>query len=407
MSETLKIKKQDDMLLVEYYSYNFPDMGDVIFRGLERNKKYKLKNTFSITLNSIIESDDEECICFKIGDLIDGYYLLDSEIFELEYKFYFHNTFKFEKKHFVAERNISILKKIDNIINEDFIVNSDLSSDECKNGMCCMNAAEYDNLIKNFPKSTELTKYSNFKINQIVSEYFEVKEDYTGVYEEYIRKKNEISKIPIDEDSLLFNKVLSNYEKEKYSLILRRLKYLLENESTLERHWQNEIIDIITLIFPKYMKVFSEYEILRYNDKAKRVDFILLDNNNNIDIIEIKKANGVNILNSTKSRGNYPPTKDLSSALMQVEKYLHYINTDSHNVSEKLKKAVKERENLDVEINVRSPKGIVILGRTKDFNQEQLQDYRLIKNAYKNILDIYSYDELILTLERIINKFSI
>ncbi|RIM60962.1 DUF4263 domain-containing protein, partial [Staphylococcus arlettae] len=207
------------------------------------------------------------------------------------------------------------------------------------------------------------------------------------------------------ESEMLLSDVLSEYEQDKYRLILNRLKYLISNEQTHEKVWQKEIVDILTLIFPKYIDVFSEYEVIRHSDKKKRVDFILLDNNNNVDIIEIKKAHGIKILNSTKSRGNYPPTRDLSSALMQVEKYLHYINTESKNVIKKLQKAIKEREDKDIEINIRSPKGIVILGRTNNFNQEQLQDYRLIKNAYKNIVDIYSYDELIVTLENIIKKF--
>lgn len=47
---------------------------------------------------------------------------------------------------------------------------------------------KYNNLIDNFPKSIELDKYSNFKILQIVSGFFNVKEEFIGNYEEYIRK---------------------------------------------------------------------------------------------------------------------------------------------------------------------------------------------------------------------------
>lgn len=406
MTETLLIEKLDDILIARYYCYNFPNMHETILSVLENNDCYKLKKTFNITLDSILESDDEECISFRIGDLKNNYYLMDSKVFDLEHRFYFHSRFKFKRKHFVAIKNISILNKIDNIIKEDFVVNSDKMYEENSSKTAQINEFEYNNLIKSFPNSYELKKYSDYKISQNISEHFEVKKDYSGIYEEYIRKGNDIKNINIKAENFSLNDVLSKYEKEKYSLILEKLKYLLKNEATLEKHWQEEILDIITLIFPKYTQVFSEYEILRYSDKKKRVDFILLDNNNNIDIIEIKKANRVKILNSTKSRGNYPPTKDLSSALMQVEKYLHYISTESKSVSKKLKKAIKERENLDIELNIRSPKGIVILGRSEHFNDEQLEDYRLIKNAYKNIVDIYSYDELISILENIINKFS-
>lgn len=408
MSETLEIQKNEDVLMVNYYIYNYINFKEELFRALETNGSYRLKKTFNIAFESIVEQEDEECVCFKIGSLQDGFYKLDSEVFELENNFYFDENFKFKNKHFVAWRNISILRKIDAIIDGDFKVISNSNNDENLNlSISTITELEYNNLIDNFPKSTELDKYSNFKIAQIVSEFFNVKEDFIGNYEEYIRKKKrelkEINNISTENKTLLSN-VLSEYEQDKYKLILNRLKYLISNEQTLEGDWQREIVDILTLIFPKYIDVFSEYEVIRHSDKRKRVDFILLDNNN-VDIIEIKKAHGINILNSTKSRGNYPPTKDLSSALMQVEKYLHYINTESHNVIKKLRKAIKERENKDIEINIRSPKGIVILGRTNHFNQEQLQDYRLIKNAYKNIVDIYSYDELIATLENIIKKF--
>ncbi|WP_281197678.1 Shedu immune nuclease family protein [Staphylococcus schleiferi] len=378
-----------------------------MYRVLETEGVYRLKKTFAITLDSIIEHEDEECVCFKIGSLENSFYKLDSKIFDLENDFYFHENFSFHKKHFLAWRNISVIKKIDIIIDEDFKVVSN-SYDDLNVSKSTITELEYNNLINNFPKSTELDKYSNYKISQIISEFFSVKKDNIGIYEEYIRKqKRKLQKFKNTsfENKMLLSDVLSEYEIDKYKLILDRLKYLIKNEQTVEGDWQREIVDILTLIFPKYLDVFSEYEVIRNSDKRKRVDFILIDYNNNIDIIEIKKAHGINILNSTKSRGNYPPTKDLSSALMQVEKFLHYINTESHQVIKKLKKAIKDREGKDIEINIRSPKGIVILGRTNSFDQEQLQDYRLIKNAYKNIVDIYSYDELIIILENIIKKF--
>ncbi|WP_239727610.1 MULTISPECIES: Shedu immune nuclease family protein [unclassified Mammaliicoccus] len=407
MSKTLLFEKTNDMLLAVYYTYDYPEFESILFKQLETNGSYRLKNTFCITYDSIVDCDDEECVCFKIGSLDNGYYKLDSEMFNLENNFYFDESFNFKKDHFIAYRNISILKKIDNIINEDFKVISKKYEKEYDN-LTAISDFEYKELIKNFPKTTELDKYSNYKISQIISEVFNVKDDYIGIYEEFLnRKKRKLKEFDnkSNKNIKMLSDVLSEYEVDKYKLILNRLKYLLKNEQTLELDWQKEIVDILTLIFPKYINVFSEYEVIRDSDKRKRVDFVLLDNNNNIDIIEIKKAHGINILNNTKSRGNYPPSKNLSSALMQVEKYLYYINTESNKVIKKLKKSIKEREDKEVEIFIRSPKGIVILGRTNNFNQQQLEDYRLIKNAYKNVVDIYSYDELILTLENIIDKF--
>ncbi|EQA5960405.1 hypothetical protein ACX43J_000197 [Staphylococcus pseudintermedius] len=55
---------------------------------------------------------------------------------------------------------------------------------------------KYNNLIDNFTKSIELDKNSNSKILQIVSGFLNVKEEFIGNYEEYIRKmKRELKQI--------------------------------------------------------------------------------------------------------------------------------------------------------------------------------------------------------------------
>ncbi|MDK3916431.1 hypothetical protein O0D92_08290 [Staphylococcus pseudintermedius] len=54
-----------------------------------------MKNTFTITSKFIIE--DEERVCIKIGSLQNGFYKLESEVFELENNFYFDENFKFKK----------------------------------------------------------------------------------------------------------------------------------------------------------------------------------------------------------------------------------------------------------------------------------------------------------------------
>ncbi|UTI85846.1 hypothetical protein NIT60_05000 [Mammaliicoccus sciuri] len=97
MSKTLLFEKTNDMLLAVYYTYDYPEFESILFKQLETNGSYRLKNTFCITYDSIVDCDDEECVCFKIGSLDNGYYKLDSEMFNLENNFYFDESFNFKK----------------------------------------------------------------------------------------------------------------------------------------------------------------------------------------------------------------------------------------------------------------------------------------------------------------------
>ena len=47
---------------------------------------------------------------------------------------------------------------------------------------------------------------------------------------------------------------------------------------------------------------------------------------------------------------------------------------------------------------------MIIMGRTNEFNDEQQESYRIIKNQYSNIISIISYDELVNMLERILER---
>lgn len=43
MSETLEIQKNEDVLMVNYYIYNYINFKEELFRALETNGSYRLK----------------------------------------------------------------------------------------------------------------------------------------------------------------------------------------------------------------------------------------------------------------------------------------------------------------------------------------------------------------------------
>ena len=48
---------------------------------------------------------------------------------------------------------------------------------------------------------------------------------------------------------------------------------------------------------------------------------------------------------------------------------------------------------------------MLILGRSKDFDEQQKFDFEIIRRKYVNIMDILTYDDLLARLDRIIDKF--
>ncbi len=66
---------------------------------------------------------------------------------------------------------------------------------------------------------------------------------------------------------------------------------MLANEcsSYSEAKWQNEILDIIRLLYPKYIQAFKNVQVKDQTGKDRYIDILLVDSCGNIDIIEIKR----------------------------------------------------------------------------------------------------------------------
>lgn len=121
------------------------------FRSDLRKDQYK-NCKFNLYRNDEQEHDTEEVIRFCIGEIGADYVALDSDILSVSNHFYFSNDIVLKPKMFVAYRNISILKKIDNIINNDLYIGGKW---EEKNGI---SIEAFNYLLKIFPNSIELTK---------------------------------------------------------------------------------------------------------------------------------------------------------------------------------------------------------------------------------------------------------
>lgn len=384
---TLTFNIENDELLMCYT----PTYGaDEIIALLNKNEEVTIKNTFHITSKTLrkIDYEFEIQIYFAIGKIKSNYILLDSKVFMLKNNFFISTDITLKQNMFVAFRNISIMNKIDQVVNDDVYIGGEW---EKVNGVSYETFAEF---IKKFPNSTELTKYSHRRIAIILKEYFPQCEKYEAIYDKYMNKKEIVKTEDISKDTYL------KIEIEQFSIALNDLKKMIENfEGVNEIIWQEKIRKILRILYPKYILFKREFTFKGVDNYDKRPDFILVDVNGFIDILEIKKPD-VRILTKQASyRNNYVPVREFSGAIQQIEKYIHCLSTIKndeilHKLSKELPPAILPQ--------VVNPQGILLMGRSFDFNKQQRMDFELIKRQYKNVVDIMTYDDLITRLDNII-----
>lgn len=210
-----------------------------------------------------------------------------------------------------------------------------------------------------------------------MSEFIDTTPDKSRLkFNNYLNKK--LRDLPQDN----FLELFSDFEIQKLQTILERLETMLKSEEKYsEAIWQEKILKILLLLFPKYIAVFKEVRFKDiYSDKTRRLDYVLVDYLGHIDIIEIKKLKDANLV----SKGVY-----------RIEKYIYYLNKWGIKGEKELTKKYKDEVPSDMEIKITNPNGMIIMGRETDLTLMQLRDLEIIKRKYKNVIDIITYDDLI------------
>ena len=367
---------------------------DDITKKLSSGDWVSIKHTFFVTkdllFEDVEEEDDwEETLRFCIGTIGDSYAELDAEVLGTNHSFYFGNEIKLKPEMFTAYRNISILRKIDEVIERDFYIGGDW---EAHNGI---SKETFDNLISKFPKTAELDKYAHMKIASIIKDFFPECDKYEAIYEKFIASRNSSYASP--------SSSLSDYnvqiELEQFTVAYHELKNMLDRyEAIDEKKWQEKVNNILQLLYPKYICYAREIKFYGGGKNDKQPDFLLVDANGFVDILEIKKAD-VRML--TQYRNNYVASREVSGAIQQIEKYIFCLNSydkAKKDVSDKLYGMLPN----GLKPQVVNPQGILLAGRSNEFTEEQRKDFELIKRQYKHVADIMTYDDLAQRLKNII-----
>lgn len=389
----IEFKKNEDLLLLTYY----PDNGtDWIYTLFKEGKPCKFKNTFTFFEKDIFENqednEDPDCITFIVAKLNDGYYEVNKDTLSIENRLFIHESAKFRDRMFVAYKNISVFRKFDRLVNEDIYIG--------ENTGLPMNV--FEALLAEFPNSTETSKYVDARISNILREHFERTTDAMADYRKYFKRR------PASVRKSVVMKQFAEYERIKYSNVLEKLNYMLSHEAGyIETQWQNEILDIIQLLYPKYINVFKEVKVHDvYSSKDKRLDFMLVDAGGNIDIVEIKRPSDNSIVSTSLYRESHIPLRELSGAIMQAEKYIFYLNKWGKDGEDTLTRRYKEQLPDGLRLRIINPGAIIIMGRENCLSDEQRYDLEVIRRKYRNVVDIITYDELIRRLRNIMSKFT-
>jgi len=321
-----------------------------------------------------------------------NYFKIKKSILNIDIDIYFSEELELNINMFIAKKNISIFKKINNIVNEDIYIGGSHEGN--------IPIEDFYQMVHNFPNDYELEKYVNARLSVVLREYLSNVSDHSKKYERYLNKK-----ISYQEPSIL--KALASTEKAKYELILNNLNSMLQKENEYnEKQWQKEILNIIQLIYPKYILVFTEVPVLDpYAKKYRSLDYMLVDANGNIDLIEIKRPSSSSFLSSGRYRDNYVPLREFSGTIMQIEKYILYLNKWGITGEKYLTKKYLSKLPPYISIKILNPGAFIIMGRSNSFDANKKLDFEVLKRKYNNVIDIITYDDLLERIKVTIDNF--
>jgi len=168
-------------------------------------------------------------------------------------------------------------------------------------------------------------------------------------------------------------------EVSKYEFLHKKLTAMLvDAEGYTELQWQEQILDIVRLLNPKYIAAFTSVLIKDSITGGRRqIDIMLVDANGNNDVIEIKKPFKAKIVTETMYRDNHVPHRELAGAVTQVEKYLFHLNRWGTAGEEKLTERYMERLPTGLKIRIVNPCGLIIVGRDNDLTDQQKADFEI------------------------------
>ena len=403
MSKTIQFVAEQDRLLLKYQPSDIRDPS-IVANKLAAEGRATVRKVFTFESTDLIEQVESDEVgeveyTFLFGVAEGDYYQISSRILGLKHDLFLSKHMQLRHKTFIANRDISIFGRIDALVDEPIVVGD--------NADAAIPLASFDELLANFPTTTELTHYARARVTGVLKDYLGTMSDAQIKLDDYLTKKKSVrnrSKIDFIRD---FEPKKFEYVRDEISAMLREVD--ATPGAYMEKDWQRQIVEFLLLIFPKYVAVLENVHVKDFYSSTAKVsdryiDLMLVDANGSVDVIEVKRPRSHQLLSRKPgSRGNYTPSSELSEAVMQVEKYLFHLNKWGQPGERIIQEKRKAELPTAFNIRITNPKAMLILGRDKDFDDKQRFDFEIIKRKYANIADIMTYDDLLRRLDNIID----
>lgn len=421
----ISFEKKDRQLILCYETES-----DWLEEKLEEDQDFQIYKTFSFSKKDLISKDEDSPIGYEykfvFGEKVQNYFKIDKEKISATFDLYIDASLSIDQSWFVTssskrsryqdktgeEKSSSIYGNIlyafKNFYKHDkLFIDIDSDSNFEDDGLH-ITQSTYKDFVKIFPTATNV-KYQTLSIftNLLKSELDVV--NYEEIYGRY--KSREIS-VRNKED--IKTEEICKQEKVKYIYAKDQLLKSLERSAAGEFIHEDEFSKLIAQIFcflnPKYVKIQTKLNISDYTGARAncQADLSLIDCEGNIDLIEVKSPQAYpNLFRKRPYRNHYVPSGELSGAINQLEQYLKCLTKmTTEEISNK--NPALQNEMGEIKLKAVHPKGYIIFGRDSasfngdNVNQKRL-DFELIKNTYKDVVDIITFDELIKRFERIIS----
>lgn len=409
----LKASEDGKSLLLVYSPDNGVDFVDAKFQGDNEDATIGIKGIFTFRREDVLDigGADKTIRTFVLGvsdTSCPDYWRVDARKLDLRNdvllaKDSIPKLKWFAPLYIYQFGNVTVLDKIDKLVSEDIVIGGTHER--------AISQEDWENILLHFPTATETGHYCNSRIEALIRDYFSELPDSQKKLSEYLdNRKKKIAGRTVAKKGNALDSEIAEYEVEKYSFVLERLQELLKDDTVSEREWEEEILKLLLLIYPRYIAVLEQVAITEYltnldgTAKKRLFDLVLVDADGHIDLIEIKKPSAGSPLRNTTDHDNAIPSSLLTKAVMQAEKYILYLQKGGYQLEKKLNAAYKDKLPAGVKIRVVNPKAIVILGR-RDFDPKYTTDFEVIRRKYANIADILTYDDLLDYFRNIISRF--
>lgn len=338
------------------------------------------------------DSGMDACYRFEAGKLENGYYRMDREFLGIEYDLFMHQELTFKRTTFVAERNIPIFRGFNAYGFTDLWIGGQRPG--------ALPQSVFEEMLAQFPNSYELDRYAKARVSSMIRNYVPFEEDFEAKYRKYREKK---ASAKGSQPRIAFGE----YESDKFSALVKKIEGMLgDAECYSESQWQDEILQVIQFLYPKYIRAFPESPVRdSIADKDRRIDFLLVDASGYVDGVEIKKPFAECIVTSNRYRDNHVPMRELAGTVMQMEKYLFHLNRWGHTGEQKLNDLYGKKLPAGIKIRIVNPSGMIIMGRDKNLTDDQKSDFEVIRRKYRHVVEIMTYDDMLRRLKVIHQQF--